>query len=192
VQTPISSDSLMATDKQPRMDSALFPEMDTAQHGVQDGIEKRLVLEADSISSDAPDERRKRLIPWSNLIRCLEVVGTGGAIEQHLVQAVDLAETDAWRNVEAILGCGFDSARDESGALGLPQEALPELLNYNIETEQTLADPDFLEQKRPKGKVLKFEVPPHNAGSASSQFGCVERNGTPAKMLEFRRPESFN
>jgi hypothetical protein len=182
----------MTINKQPRAVSVLLPETDTLPHDVQDGIEKRLVLEADSISSDAPDERRKKLIPWSNLIRCLEVVGTGGAIEQHLVQSVDLQETDACRNEEAILGCGLDNAGDESGVIRLPQEALSELLDLNIDVQRTLGDPVFLEQSRTKGTVLKFELPPHMKAVPPRNLVASNSTGTSAKVIEFRRPESLS
>ena len=188
MHTPISSDPSMATNKQPRIGLALFPEMETVQHDVQDGIETRLVLQADSISTNASDERTRKLIPWSNLIRCLEVIGTGGAIEQHLMQAVDLAEMDAWRNVQAILGCGFVCARDESTALSLPQEALSGFLDFNIDPEQTPAEPDSIEHNRPKGKVLTFERPPHMKSVQPRNLVSSDSTGTSARILEFRRP----
>lgn len=188
MHTPISSDPLMGTNKQPRIGLALFPEMETVQHNVQDGIEKRLVLEADSISTNAPDERTKKLIPWNNLIRCLEVIGTGGAIEQHLMQAVDLAEMDAWRNVQAILGCGFACTRDESTALSLPQEALSGFLDFDVDIEQIPLKPDSVEQNRPKGKVLTFERPPHMKPVQPRNLVSSDSTGTSARILEFRRP----
>ena len=188
MHTPISSDPLMGTNKQPRIGLALFPEMETVQHNVQDGIEKRLVLEADSISTNAPDERTKKLIPWNNLIRCLEVIGTGGAIEQHLMQAVDLAEMDAWRNVQAILGCGFACTRDESAALSLPQEALSGFLDFDVDIEQIPLKPDSVEQNRPKGKMLTFERPPHMKPVQPRNLVSSDSTGTSARILEFRRP----
>jgi hypothetical protein len=129
---------------------------------------------------------------WNNLIRCLEVFGTGGAIEQHLVQAIDLAEMDAWRNVQAILSCGFDCVRDESGVLGLPQEALSGFLDFNVDIEQIPLEPHSVEQKRPKGKVLKFERPPHMRAVPPRNLVASDSTGTSAKIIEFRRPQSVN
>ena len=188
MHTPISSDPLMAINNETRMGLALFPEMETVQHDVQDGIETRLVLKADSISTNASDERTRKLIPWSNLIRCLEVIGTGGAFEQHLMQAVDLAEMDAWRNVQAILGCSFVCARDESTVLSLPQQALSGFLDFNIDPEQTPAEPDSIEQNRSKGKVLTFERPPHMKSVQPRNLVSSDSTGPSARILEFRRP----
>ena len=188
MQTPISSDPLKAITNQPRIGLALFPEMETVQQDVQDGIEKRLVLEADSISTNASDERTRKLIPWSNLIRCLEVIGTGGGIEQHLMQAVDLAEMDAWRNVQAILGCGFACTREESTALSLPQEALSGFLDFDVDIEQIPLRPDSIEQNRSKGKVLTFERPPHMKPVRPRNLVSSDSTGTSARILEFRRP----
>jgi hypothetical protein len=184
----VHTDPLKPTNKQPRIGSALFPEMEAVQHDVQDGIETPLVLEADSISTNASDERTRKLIPWSNLIRCLEVVGTGGAIEQHLMQAVDLAEMDAWRNVQAILGYGFACARDESTALSLPQEALSGFLDFTAGIEQIPLGPDYIEQNRPKGKLLTFEQPPHMKPVQPRNLVSSDSTGTSARILEFRRP----
>ena len=188
MDTPISSDSLMAINNETRMGSALFPEMETMQHDAQDGIETRLVLKTDSISTNASDERTRKLIPWSNLIRCLEVIGIGGAIEQHLIQAVDLAEMDAWRNVQAILGCGFACARDESTALSLPQEALSGFLDFKVDIEQIPLGQDSIEQNRSKGKVLTFERPPHMKPVQPRNLVSSDSTGTSARILEFRRP----
>ena len=188
METPIPSDSLMAINNETRMGSALFPEMETMQHDVQDGIEKRLVLKTDSISTNASDDRTSKLIPWSNLIRCLEVVGTGGAIEQHLMQAGDLAEMDAWRNVQAILGYGFAFARDESTALSLPQEALSGFLDFKVDIEQIPLGPDSIDQNRSKGKVLTFERPPHMKPVQPRNLVSSDSTGTSARILEFRRP----
>jgi len=188
VHTPISSVPLMAINNQPRIGLALFPEMETVQHDAQDGIETRLVLQADSISTNAPDERTRKLIPWSNLIRCLEVVGTGGAIEQHLMQAVDLAEMDAWRNVQAILGCGFACAPDESTALSIPEEALSGFLDFKVDIEQIPLGLDSIEQNRSKCKVLTFERPPHMKPVQPRNLVSSVSTGTSARILEFRRP----
>ena len=156
MQTPISSDSLMAVNKQPKTGSASFPET------------------------------------WNNLIRRLEVVGAGGTIEQHLVQAVDLADMDAWRNVQAILGCGLDFVRDEPGVAGLPEEALSGFLEFNVNIDQTPSDPDSVEQNHSKGKVLKFERPPHMRAASPRNSVASDSTGISAKIIEFRRPESFN
>jgi hypothetical protein len=98
---------------------------------------------------------------WNNPLRSIEVVSTSGAIEQHVMQPVDLADMDAWRNVQTILGCGLNFVGDESGGAGLPQEALSGFLEFKVDLEQTSANPDCVEQNRPKGEVLKFERPPH-------------------------------
>jgi hypothetical protein len=129
---------------------------------------------------------------WNNLIRCIEIVSTGGAIEQHLVQAVDLAETDAWRNVQSILGRGLDFVCDEPGVHCLPQEALSGFQEFNVGIEQTPADPDSVEQDHPKGKVLTFQRPPHMKPVPPRKFVASDSTGTSAKIIEFRRPESFN
>jgi hypothetical protein len=129
---------------------------------------------------------------WNNLIRCLEIVSTGGAIEQDFVQAVDLAETDAWRNVQTILGCGLDFVRDESAVLGLPQEAMSGFLDFNVDIEQMPLEPHSIEQKRPKGKVLKFERPAHMRAVPPRNLVASDSTGTSAQIIEFRRPESVN
>jgi hypothetical protein len=144
------------------MGSALFPQMDSVQLDVLAGIEKRLVLQADSISNHAPDERRRKLIPWSKLIRSLEIAGAGGANEPHPAQVVDLAEMDSWRDLEAILDCGFDHARDESRVLSR------------------------------KGEMLKFEPPPYMKAVHPRNLVASNSTGTSARVLEFRRHESFN
>lgn len=36
--------------------------------------------------------------------------------------------------------------------------------NFRVEIDQLLADPDFLQQKRPKGKLFQFELPPESDG----------------------------
>ena len=156
MQTPISSDSLIAINKQHRMPSGLLPET------------------------------------WNNLIRSLEVVGAGGTIEQHLVQAVDLADMDAWRNVQTILGCGLDFVRDEPGVADLPQEAPSGFLEFKVNIDQTPSDPDSVEQNHPKGKVLKFERPPHMRAVSPRNLVASDSTGISAKIIEFRRPESFN
>ena len=156
MQTPISSDSLIAINKQHRMPSGLLPET------------------------------------WNNLIRRLEVVGAGGTIEQHLAQAVDLAEMGAWRNVQTILGCGLDFVGDEPGAAVLPQEALAGFLEFNVNIDQTPADPDSVEQDHPKGKVLKFERPLYMKAVSPRNLVASDSTGISAKIVEFRRPESFN
>ena len=156
MQTPISSDSLMAINKQPRTGPTPLPER------------------------------------WNNLIRCLEVVSTGGAIEQHVVQAVDLAETDAWRNVQTLLSCGIDFVHDEAAVVGLPQEALSGFLEFDVDIEQTPLEPRSVEQNRPKGKVLKFERPPHVRAVPPRNLVASGSTGTSAEIIEFRRPEPFN
>jgi hypothetical protein len=156
VQTPISSDSLIAINKQTRTGSAPLPEM------------------------------------WRNLIRCLEIVGTAGSIEQPLVQMVDLGETDAWRNVQTILGCGLDLVRYESDVLDLPKEALSGFLEFDVDIEQTPLEPCSVEQNRPKGKVLTFERPPHMRAVPPRNLLASGSTGTSAEIIEFRRPEPFN
>jgi len=156
VQTPISSDSLIAINKQPRTGSAPLPEM------------------------------------WRNLIRSLDVVSTGGAIEQHAMQAVNLADMDAWRNVQTILGCGLDLVRYESDVLDLPKEALSGFLEFDVDIEQTPLEPRSVEQNRPKGKVLKFERPPHMRAVPTRNLVASGSTGTSGEIIEFRRPEPFN
>jgi hypothetical protein len=161
------------------MSSASLPEMYAVQHGVQDGMEK-----CSSRDAEVPHELRSKLIPWRNLIRSLEVVGTSLDSEPHVVQVVDLAEMDSWRDVEAILGCGLDSAGDESGVINLPQETSPELLDLDIDIERSLDR----EQNRPKGKLLMFELPPHTNPVPPRILFASNSTGTPAKVIGFRPP----
>ncbi|HEY4045626.1 MAG TPA: hypothetical protein VGM27_02065 [Acidobacteriaceae bacterium] len=138
--------------------------------------------------SDHPSRERGKLIPWNTPIRRRESVGTYGGGARHLVQVIDLADIDSWRDLEAILNCRFDSARHEPAVLLSPQEALPDLLDFSIDIEQMLTNGDSLQHDPPKGKVLKFELPAHmKAVAPANLVNSSNSTGTAAKVIEFRR-----
>ena len=170
MRMPITSDSLTG---QPGVGSAPSPEVDTVQHRAEDALEKRLA--ADSICDHAPHESSNP-IPLNTSIRRHKTVGICGACGRHLMPKVDP---------------GDDSARDEPGVLSSPQEEeLPELLDFSINIEQMLASGDSLQQDRPKGKLLKFEVPEHmRAVPPVKLVDSSNSMGTAAKVIEFRRLE---
>jgi hypothetical protein len=113
-----------------------------------------------------------------------EIVSTCSACGRQLVQEVSLADAN--------LGCRFDSSRDEPGVLSFRQrEELPALLDFSIDIEQILASGDSPQQDRPKGKVLKFEVPVNmKAMPPANLVNSSNSTGTAAEVIEFRRPEA--
>lgn len=192
MRTPITSDFLV---ERCGMGSVPSPEMDTVQHRVEDVVEKS--LRTDLMSDHASHERNKP-IPLSTPIPWRDVVGSHGDGERYLVQVVDLADIGSPGNLPAIPGSRFDSARDENGVLSSRQEALPELLDssidslldFSIDIEGLLAKRDSVEQDRPKGKLLKFELPARMKGVPPARLvDSSNSTGTAPKVIEFRRPE---
>lgn len=175
MRIPVNSNSLT---EQPGVASAPSPEVVTVQHHLEDAMETRSKI--DFISDRASNEWRKPIV-FSTPIRWSEIVG---ACEGHVVQEVDLTDT--------ILGCRFNGERNEPGVLSSPQEEqdeLPELLDFSIDVERMLACGESLQQDRPKGKLLNFEVPAHmKTVSPAKLVNSSDSTGTAAKVIEFRRP----
>jgi hypothetical protein len=187
VRIPIT---IISSTEQPGVGSAPSPELHTVKQHVQGANEN--YLKTDYISDHLAHELSEP-IPLSTPTRWNENVDTRGTGEQCLVQVVDLADMVSQRDLEGILDRRSDTPRDQLELFSSPQEALPELLDFSIDIEQILASGDSLQQDRPKGKLLKFEqaahlkaVPPVDVVDSSNS------TRTPAKIIEFRRPESLN
>jgi hypothetical protein len=111
--------------------------------------------------------------------------GAGSApspeVGRHLVQEVNLAD--------AILVCRLNrrATNPESSALH-EKEELPELLDFSIDIEKILGSCDSLQQERPKGRVLKWEVPVHMKTMPPANSVTSSNSTGTAKVIEFRRP----
>jgi hypothetical protein len=158
-------------------------EVVTMQHHIEDDLENR--TQASVMSDDLPNEHSK-LVPLSTPIPWCEIAGTSGAGQRYRVHVIDLADVDSKLNLEATLGCRVDSERDDAGDPSSPQEAVPELLDFSIDIEQMLGNGDSVQQDRPRGKVLKFELPAHMKAMPPAS---LVNSGKPARVIEFRRPE---
>ena len=178
MRIPITSNSSIATNNQPPMGSASSPATDSVQRC--DESESEQHQKGDLISNHAARERRSEPI---TPIQRIEIVGVGGDGERYLVHAMDLADMDSCRKFEAVLDYCFDRTGERSGA---PQDELPELLDFSIDLERMLANGEPVLQGRPKGIVLNFEPPPHVKTSSG------DNSRGPAKVIEFRRPQSLN
>ena len=178
MRIPITFNSSVATNNQPDTGSASSPVMDSVQECVESHGEKH--LKSDSISRRAPHEPPSKAI---TPIQRIEIVGVGGDGERYLVHAADLTDMGSCRKFEAMLDYCFDRTSEKPGST---LENVPELLDFSIDLEQMLANGESLQQDRPKGTLLNFELPPHMKTSSG------DNSQGPAKVIEFRRPQSFN
>lgn len=178
MRIPITSNSSVANNQQPELGSASSLVMDSVQKCVESDSEQH--VKSDSISRRAADEQRSKAI---TPIQRIEIVGVGGDGERYLVHAADLTDMDSCRKFEAVLDYCSDRTSEKPGS---PQEELPELLDFSIDLEQMLTNGEPVAQDRPKGTLLHFGLPPHMKISS----GDYSRG--PAKVIEFRRPQSLN
>ena len=178
MRIPITSNSSIATNNQPAMGSASSPATDSVPKcDESDSVQHQ---KGDLITNQAARERRSEPI---TPIQRIDIVGVGGDGERYVVYAMDLADMDSCRKLEAVLELCFDRTSERSGS---PQDELPELLDFSIDLEKMLADREPVLQDRPKGTVLNFELPPHVKTSSG------DNSRGPAKVIEFRRPQFLN
>lgn len=178
MRIPITFNSSIATNDQRDTGSTSSPVTDSARKLVESDSEQAFT--SDSINSHAARERPSKPTPP---IRWLELVGFGDDGERYLVYAADLNNMDSCRKFEAVLDYCFDG---RSGKPGSPQDELPELLDFSIDLEKMLANGEPLQQDRPKGILLNFELPPH----MNTESGANSRG--PARIIDFRRSQFLN
>ena len=178
MRIPITFNSSIATNDQPDTGSASSPVVPSVQKCIESDSEQR--VNSVSVSSHAAHGLRSIAI---TPIQRIEIVGVGGDGERYLVHASDLTDMDSCRKFEAMLDYCFDRTSEKPRS---PQEELPELLDFSIDLEQMLANGGSLQQDRPKGTLLNFELPPHMKTSSG------DNSRGPAKVIEFRRPQSLN
>lgn len=160
------------------MGSASSPAMDSAQKCVESDREQH--VKSDSISGHAAHEQRSKAI---TPIQRVEIVGVGSDGERYLVHVADLTDMDSCRKFEAVLDYCLDRTSEKPDS---PHEELRELLDFSIDLEHMLANGEPVQQDRPKGTLLNFELPPYMKTSP----GANSRG--PAKVIEFRQPQPLN
>jgi hypothetical protein len=137
------------------------------------------------VTSESALHERSKPIPLNTRLRWHQIAAISGAGARHLVSEANIKD--------AMLGCRSDSSTQEQpgfAAAPCETEEIPDLLDFSIDIEQLLAGSDSLQEARPKGKVLKFEVPSHMKGMRSANLVDSSNSaGTAAKVIEFRRPE---
>jgi hypothetical protein len=136
------------------------------------------------VTSESALHERSKPIPLNTRLRWRQIAAISCAGARHLVSEASLKD--------AMLDCRSDSTQEQPGFAAAPceTEEKPDLLDFSIDIEQLLAGSDSLQEARPKGKVLKFEVPSHMKGMRSPNLVDSSNSaGTAAKVIEFRRPE---
>jgi hypothetical protein len=120
-------------------------------------------------------------IPFRTPTRPHENVDNYAASGRHSVQEVKLGD--------AILVCRLDTRTTKPEFATLHEkEELPDLLDFNIDIEKILDGSDSLPQERPKGRVLKWEVPAYMTAMPPANFVNSSNSTRAAKVIEFRRP----
>ena len=178
MQTPVTSESLTSLTDRLGVGSAPSPEVDTPQPHVEHTMVKR--SKTDFTSGHAVHEGNQP-IPFKSPIRPYHIVDNYDAYGRCLVQEVDLTD--------AILVCRLNmrAAHPESSTLDEEEELL-ELLDFGIDIEKILGSSDSLQQERPKGRMLKFEVPARMKAMPPANFVHSSNSTGAVKVIEFRRP----
>jgi hypothetical protein len=176
MQTPVTSESLTTLADQQRTDSARSSEVETPQAHVTHTMEKR--SETD-FTSGQPLHERSKLIPFDMPTGQHEIVDSYAPYG--VVQGANLAD--------AIVICRL-SRRATKPEFTAPHETeeFPELLDFSIDIEEILGSSDSLQQERPKGRLLKWEVPLHMKAMPPASFVKPSNSTGVAKVIEFRRP----
>ena len=191
MRIPVTSNSSIAKNQQPDIGSTSSPVMNSVQKHAESGIGQH--LKSDFMSQSAVHERPNEPAHPSEPIRRFEIAGVCSDGGRHLLQVVDLADVDSFRKLGAILDCAFDGAADQPCASSSQPEDSAELLDFSIDLEQMLANKHSPEQDRPKGILLKFESLAHmKTAPGGNSRRLSTSTGSPAKVIEFRRPQSFN
>ena len=178
MQTPVTSESLTTLADQQGTDSARSSEVETPQAHVTHTMEKPSKTD---FTSGQPLHERSKPIPFNAPTGPHEIVDSYAPYGRHLVQGANLAD--------GIVICRL-SRRATKPEFTAPHETeeFPELLDFSIDIEEILGSSDSLQQERPKGRVLKFEVPPHMKAMPPASFVKPSNSTGAAKVIEFRRP----
>jgi hypothetical protein len=176
MQTPVTSESLTTLADQQRTDSARSSEVETPQANVTHTMEKHSKTD---LTSGQPLHERSKLIPFDIPTGQHEIVDSYAPYG--VVQGANLADP--------IVICRL-SRRATKPEFTSPHETeeFPELLDFSIDIEEILGSSDSLQQERPKGRLLKWEVPLHMKAMPPASFVKPSNSTGVAKVIEFRRP----
>jgi hypothetical protein len=177
MQTSVSSESLTSLTGQHGVGAAPSPQLDTSQPHTEHTIEKR---SKSDFTSDHVLHEGSKPIPFKAPRRPHEMVDDYGAYGRHLVEEANQADAVLLFRLNRRAPLEFSDLHEE--------EELPELLDFSIDIENLLGSCDSLQQERPKGRVLKWEVPAHRKAMPPGNLVTSSNSTGPAKVIEFRRP----